>query len=85
MDSSFFEQLGGLEILLIIVVLSISILMIIAILKLPQINKYLRALVKLNALRAKQEGVSREQINTTINEADPSILFNTEFEKTMNE
>ena len=85
MDSSFFEQLGGLEILLIIVVLAISILMIIAILKLPQINKYLRALVKLNALRAKQEGVSREQINTTINEADPSILFNTEFEKTMNE
>lgn len=73
------DRLGIFGICIIIFTIGISIMIIIAILKIPKIAKYQRALLKINALRASKEGVDNRQIETILNETDLTILPDTSY------
>lgn len=66
---------GGLEIILVIVGIVISIMMIIAILKIPQIAKCQKATMLLTAFMAKKEGVDTKLITNTLKDAGVEVTF----------
>jgi uncharacterized membrane protein YgaE (UPF0421/DUF939 family) len=66
---------SGLELLLAIIGVIISIMMIVAILKIPKIAKYQRATLLLTALRAKKEGLNDKLIKEILTEAGEIISF----------
>jgi hypothetical protein len=75
------EKLGGIELLAILIGIILTIMMIVAILKLPKIARYHEATMKLTALIAKQEGIDIEAIRRIVYLADKEILNDPEFEK----
>lgn len=61
--------------ILIILGVIISIMMIVAILKIPKIAKYQRATMGLTAYMAKRQGVSEKLIKELLNDAGETIVF----------
>lgn len=72
MDTS---SIGPMEAILGIAAIVVSILMIIAVLKIPRIAAYNKATLKLTALIAKKHGIDKENIESALNEADHNILI----------
>lgn len=59
----------------------ISIMMIVAVLRIPQIARYHKATMKLTALMAKRQGVELESIRQTVRQADENIFQDRFFEQ----
>lgn len=69
------EDLGLVQILIIIGVLVVVILLIIAVLTIPKIAKYHKATMKLTALMAKKEGVDKDVVQQVVNESGGKIDY----------
>jgi hypothetical protein len=69
-DPSFFEFA------IVIAGLIVSIMLIVAVLKIPKIARYQKATMKLTALMAKKAGVNNDLIQNIVNETDKEVDYN---------